>query len=247
MTYPGGKGHCYQKIINLIPPHRVYIETHLGGGAIARNKRPAEQSILIDLDPEVIAGSNSFENGDTAVTLVCGDAVDFLRSYPFKGDEFVYSDPPYLMESRRQQRQIYRYEYTRQQHVDLLAVLQTLPCRVMVSGYWSELYMGSLSGWRVEHFESQTRGGKMATEYLWMNYPPPVELHDYRYLGETFRERERIKRKKTRWLEKLRKMDILERQAMAAAIAELNDDWRSYVTDSIPGSIYKNGHHQNGR
>ena len=36
MTYPGGKGGngFYQKIINLIPPHDVYIETHLGGGAI---------------------------------------------------------------------------------------------------------------------------------------------------------------------------------------------------------------------
>ena len=32
------------------------------------------------------------------------------------------------------------------------------------------------------------------TEYLWCNYPAPMALHDYRYLGKDFRERERIKR-----------------------------------------------------
>ena len=32
MRYPGGKGKCYQHIINLMPMHDTYIETHLGGG-----------------------------------------------------------------------------------------------------------------------------------------------------------------------------------------------------------------------
>ena len=41
-----------------------------------------------------------------------------------------------------------------------------------------------------------TRGGRLATEWVWMNYPEPIALHDYRYLGEDFREREPIKRKK---------------------------------------------------
>ena len=31
MNYPGGKGGVYQRLINLMPPHEVYIETHLGG------------------------------------------------------------------------------------------------------------------------------------------------------------------------------------------------------------------------
>lgn len=36
MRYPGGKGGAgvYQTIINNIPPHDTYIETHLGGGNI---------------------------------------------------------------------------------------------------------------------------------------------------------------------------------------------------------------------
>jgi hypothetical protein len=34
----------------------------------------------------------------------------------------------------------------------------------------------------------------MATEYLFMNYPTPVFLHDRRYVGRNFTERQRIQR-----------------------------------------------------
>jgi hypothetical protein len=51
-----------------------------------------------------------------------------------------------------------------------------------------------------------------------MNYPTPVALHDYRYLGDNFRERERIKRKANRWVAKLQNMPVLERQALLSAI-----------------------------
>jgi hypothetical protein len=45
-------------------------------------------------------------------------------------------------------------------------------------------------------------------------------LHDYRYLGEDFRERERIKRKKQRWVNRLHTMPTLERRALLNAITE---------------------------
>ena len=59
----------------------------------------------------------------------------------------------------------------------------------------------------------------MATEWIWMNYPPPVELHDYRYLGDNFRERERIKKRTKRWVARLKKMPVLERKAFLSAIS----------------------------
>ncbi len=55
-----------------------------------------------------------------------------------------------------------------------------------------------------------------------MNYPEPTALHDYKYLGSNFRERERITRKKKRLIKKLKKMPKLERQSMLAAIQEVN-------------------------
>jgi len=63
-----------------------------------------------------------------------------------------------------------------------------------------------------------------------MNFAEPLELHDYQYLGENFRERERIKRKTNRWRNRLETMDTLERHAIMNAISQLraptdrNDD-----------------------
>ena len=65
-----------------------------------------------------------------------------------------------------------------------------------------------------------TRGGTLATEWVWFNYPEPDELHDYRFLGRDFRERERINRKKRRWVARLKGMRRLERQALLSAIEE---------------------------
>ena len=39
----------YQNIIAMMPPHDTYIETHLGGGAVMRNKPPARNNIAIDI------------------------------------------------------------------------------------------------------------------------------------------------------------------------------------------------------
>jgi DNA adenine methylase len=45
VRYDGGKGAMgvAQWIINQIPPHRVYIEPFLGGGAVLRLKKPAHR------------------------------------------------------------------------------------------------------------------------------------------------------------------------------------------------------------
>ena len=217
-SYPGGKSGAgvYQKLISLIPPHATYIETHLGGGAVMNHKRPATTNIGIDIDPALIKAWQR-EPLELPITLVCEDAVSFLKRYSFDGTEFVYADPPYLKSTRRGGT-LYRYEYTTAQHIELLSCLKNLPCRVMISGYWSKLYATTLSQWHTVSFQAQTRSGTPATEWVWLNYPQPIELHDYRYLGNTFRERERIKRKKARWINRLKKMPRLERQALLASL-----------------------------
>lgn len=225
MRYPGGKNSVYHKIINLIPPHRVYIEAFAGSGAILRFKRPAAHTIAIDTDASALETLRSSivinDDSDRWNKFVNADAINWLTCYPFQGDEFVYADPPYVMSSRRQSRQLYRCELSDADHIKLLTVLKSIPCKVMVSGYWSEMYHQALAGWYTISFEAVTRGGSKATEWLWMNYSPPIELHDYRYLGENFRERERIKRKKQRWIERLKKMPTLERQALLSALDQL--------------------------
>src|SRR4051812_19836938 len=119
MRYPGGKGKTFQHIINLIPPHRVYIETHLGGGAVMRNKRPALHSIGIDADAQVIG--TWAQRGDPRLELFWGRAEASLAQSAFRGDEVISADPPYHPRTRRQAK-VYRHDYAVEDHARLLAL-----------------------------------------------------------------------------------------------------------------------------
>ncbi|RIK35176.1 MAG: DNA methylase [Chloroflexi bacterium] len=92
----------------------------------------------------------------------------------------------------------------------------------MISGYPSDIYDDILTGWHKDAIQTTTRGGSRATEVIWMHYDPPNHLHDYRWLGDNYRERERIKKLKRRWVRRWREMDRLQRQAILAAIQEAN-------------------------
>lgn len=252
-SYDGGKGGAgvCQWIINQIPPHEVFIEAFLGAGAVLRAKRPAARSIGIEINPAVI--QTYWGAGIPDLTIICGDALELLPKQPLDRDTFIYLDPPYLLETRSQQRPLYAHEFaTPDQHRALLSLLRKLPCMIAISGYWSALYELELAGWRSSTFNTIDRGGNKKEEWLWMNYPPPLELHDYRYLGNGFRERERIKRKKQRWTNRLRTMPELERLCLMEAIGELrssiatNGDGPGCIAsngdvDELPGAIAKSG------
>jgi len=218
MRYPGGKGRSYQRIINLMPPHRVYIETHLGGGAVLRTKRAAQRSIGIERDPLVIRRWRQHPPADTRTEILEGDAVTFLRLYPFEGDELVYSDPPYVRATRRRAR-CYRFDYDDEDHVALLTELRRLPCAVIVSGYPCELYREFLQGWRTQVFPAATHTG-LRTETVWFNFELPERLHDHRFIGDDFRERERMRRRVDRWIARLERMAPVERNALIGAVTE---------------------------
>lgn len=222
MSYPGGKSGAgvYQTIINHIPPHKVYIEPFLGGGAIMKMKAQASHSIGVDVDQKAL---NAFSaDGVPGPTLINDDAISFLSKYKWTGEEFVYCDPPYLLEVRRKKARIYAHEFfSREQHEQLLSILKVIRAAVMISGYPSPLYQEMLPGWSTITFTAVTRGGHKATERLWMNYEPPTILHDYRYVGRDFRERERIHRRQKRWKRRLVMMGPLERAALLWAIRDL--------------------------
>lgn len=207
MRYPGGKGKCFQHLINLMPVHETYIESHLGGGAVMRNKRPAQRSIGIELDREVLALWDDVSVH--GMELVNQDAIAFLKIFSFSGGELVYSDPPYLPETRRRSR-IYRCEYTADDHVELLETLRSLPCNVMISGYDSPLYRDMLRGWRHVTFQTKSHVG-LREESVWLNFPAPEALHDARFVGASFRERQYVQRRQATLRRRMHAMSPIER------------------------------------
>lgn len=181
-----------------------------------RNKRAAEVNIGVDVDECVIERWRAEHNG--VCQLVAADAATFLASHPFTGDELVYADPPYVASTRRRAT-VYRCEYTINDHLKLLEVLSRLPCMVLVSGYYNELYAKSLAGWRHVSFRAMTHRGPRL-ESVWANFPEPHQLHDPRFLGKTFRERQSVQRRHRRLLDKLERMAGPERQHVISLIRE---------------------------
>ncbi len=115
-------------------------------------------------------------------------------------------------------RKRYKYEMVHEDHIRLLSILSKLPFNVVVTHYKNDLYNHHLKDWRSLQFQSVTRGG-VVTDTLYMNYSEPVLLHDYRFPGADFRERERIRKKIQRHVDGLKKLPILERNAIIEAVS----------------------------
>jgi len=217
MGYLGSKAAsgAYQAIIASMPPHDVYIETHLGGGAIMRAKPPAARSIGIDLDQTVL---DAFVC-DYPVDLVCGDARSTIDGFDYAGSGrvLIYADPPYLHETRTSAAR-YRHEYSVDDHVQLLESLKRVPAAVILSGYPSKLYDDLLPGWRSAEFQVMTRGG-VRTEKLWMNFEHNA-VHWASFAGKDFTDRQRIKRKAERWAANYKALPPAEQVAILAALLD---------------------------
>lgn len=85
MRYPGGKGGSgvYQTIINLIPPHSVYIEAFAGGANIYERKARAVRSILLERDPKqanVLRSTIAGCIGSAGTTVINVEAVSWLKN-----------------------------------------------------------------------------------------------------------------------------------------------------------------------
>lgn len=243
MTYPGGKNGAgvYQKIINQMPKHQHYIELFCGHGSIFRAKKRATTSILVDLDIEPLKylcidfGFSpaegcfaTFRDGDTLLTIINDSAMEVIRCPGLMREleqTLIYADPTYIATECTLGRPIYKFDMPfAYQHEEFLTEFIKLPCMKMISHYKCSLYDDMLAGWRQISYNSPTRGG-WKTDTLYMSFPEPVELHDYQYLGDTYRKREKIKIKRQNWERKITNMPVLER----SLLFEVIDNIRSGV------------------
>lgn len=271
MQYNGGKNGSgvYQRLICMIPPHRVFVEMFLGSGAILRRKRPAALSYAYELDRRTIREfakhlpADRFEawtinaewNGRDALPGCGGTSIGFnepgtlranleiynvdafeelrakfVASSYFWGlhdpaDVVVYCDPPYPEDVRSCKKPIYKFELmAAAEHDELCSLLLALPCKVILSGYDNELYNDRLRGWRKESIPTTNRAGSRVIESVWLNFPEPVELHDYAHVGNDYRDRWRMEKRLRNWTGQLIDMKPAERGAMLERLAAAMDE-----------------------
>ncbi|QKJ28446.1 hypothetical protein HQ865_01275 [Mucilaginibacter mali] len=234
-TYFGGKNGpgTMQTQINHIPPCDVLISLCLGNDGMIANIHPAQLTILNDIDPQVIAAWQPWVAAHPQAgcyRLYNMDAVDLLRSVIAEKYDtpatVIYIDPPYLKSTRRSQRDVYRFEMSEAQHIALIeAALALKHARIIFAHYPCALYDRMLTGWNTTDYDSQTRKGK-ARERLYYNYPLTGKLHDYNFIGENFRSRERKTRIVKNMLAKINRLEpdlrnriLTELQQQAADIA----------------------------
>lgn len=227
-SYNGGKESdgTFQKIINLMPPHDIYIEAFLGNGAIFRNKKPAYiSSIGIDLDTAVVRQWRIIGLSDLTrpggITLINMDAISWLQTFESISSilknmgirVLIYLDPTYPLSTWKCQSKMYKHQLTDEDHIRLLTVARYIDANIIISSYPNELYNETLKDWCTIEFTAMTRGGT-ATEKVWYNYPTPTELHDYRYIGNDYREREQLKGIVSRNVRKFKNLPDIQRNAI---------------------------------
>lgn len=233
MAYFGSKtaSGVRELVVAAMPPHDVYIETHLGSGAVMLAKPPAARSIAIDLD-RLAVGAFARVCGDTLagqrVDLYAGDAVDYLDGldWPSLGRVLIYADPPYVLATRSSARR-YHHDMTDADHRRLIECLRRVPAAVILSGYPSALYDELLADWRVVEFQVMTRGGPR-TERLWLNFPAGA-VQWSTFAGRGFTDRQRIKRKAARWAAMFAACPPGERLAILAALLATGETPASMV------------------
>ncbi|MBY0485927.1 MAG: DNA adenine methylase [Flavobacteriaceae bacterium] len=214
------KGHkkidgVYQKIINNIPAHKVYYELFAGSASIlSLITVPAVEVRLNDIDSEV---QKLLQQKFTNATVTNFDAIQTLKitnedktlMFVDKKDVFLFLDPPYLLDTRTD-KELYKYEMSQSDHVQLLNEALQLNCNCMIIHPKCELYDTMLTNWNKVEIKIRYNR-KTSIECLYMNYNKPTELQCYDYLGSSCWNRQQIKRKGDRLVEKFKNLPVLEK------------------------------------
>ncbi len=197
---------------------RRYIELFLGSGIVSRHLEPPDEMIGVEKDIDVI---REFKNDyPTEMVVFPGSALRFLAAYGSgREGDVIYVDPPYLLDSTKSQKKLYRYNLELSEHFSLLNMLDNVDAKVIVSNYPCQLYDDMLRNWRSREFTVATRGGP-AVEKIWMNYAEPDDLHQYNFLGVDRTDRQRLKRKKDREIAKLKNLPRKERNYLLDALCK---------------------------
>ena len=103
-------------------------------------------------------------------------ALEVIKRYDSEGTLF-YCDPPYMHDTRTENKSYSDYEMANEEHIDLAQALHSCKGKVAISGYRSELYDGLYQKWYRHDRETTSRTTTARAnvkpkrvESLWTNY-----------------------------------------------------------------------------
>lgn len=99
------------------------------------------------------------------------DALTLIERYNAP-ETLLYLDPPYLQSLRK--RNMYKFEMTDKQHIELLELIKQSKSKVCLSAYDNELYNTYLKDWYTAEIKTIAQAGKHRVEKIYMNYQPDL-------------------------------------------------------------------------
>lgn len=245
-----GEG-VWQRIAAEIPPHQLLIVPFAGHCALSRKLQPPSQRLLFEVDESVFDWWDRLPADEmTGITVRNACGIEFLESLAdacdredflpipgpwhdappddvcselewFDRHAVIYCDPPYLIETRTSHESRYRYDMTDADHERLLSVIRRIPCRVLISGYYSQLYAERLHDWRLVTFNANCRGTtKTRREHLWINREPIEVAHMPLMTGTNKVQRQAIKRRLERIEQRAARIALIDVEHWIACLSK---------------------------
>ena len=211
----------YQAIINEIPICTDFYEVFAGSAQLSKillSICPAVNIHLNDIDSSVID-----RYGFASAICTNQHFLDLLLSIGDKdyNSSIFFLDPPYHHSSRVNNKKIYTFELSDQDHMALFNCISSLPLKFILIHPKDCIYDNLLSsGWRYKEIKIRYNK-KTSIERIYCNYKVPDRLLTYRFFGVYFTQRQRILRKCSRFSQKLLSLPVQERNAVISHINSL--------------------------
>lgn len=204
-------------LVNRLPKSERYFSLFFGSGGL-------ETSVYTAEIPWICSEANIKNHAyakDTYASIIAMDYKDLLENTTLTSNDFVFADPPYLIETRRNGRLYYgAQEWSDPDHLFFLEYMKACKAMVMITHPICAMYENALEGWHKEPFDYRGHQG-MVNDCLWRNYDhKAMQLHNYGALGEGFVERQAIKRQRKNIVRKFEKLDPHIRWALIDALKE---------------------------
>ena len=203
----------WQRLINEIPPHDTFVALCMGKSKVLEKIRPATHTLGVDTSAFILDLIQQTVT-DRSIELHKDSCIRFLKSYRWNPDSryVIFIDPPSLAQPS---------DFPHMELLGLLASLQGQFPNLYFLVYHPDnpIYNEVLSGWRKVTFSQ-----RMGTHAIYASQPiVKGRLHDYRYVGNNWQDRDALKKAVTRWVNTFTGMVEAEREAMLRVVYTF--DW----------------------